>query len=654
MVYHETGDIYEGEWKEDCKHGFGVYTGQEGNTYKGEWVQGKMEGCGKKVWTNGDVYEGAWRAGRAHGKGRMTYHTGEVFAGEWVEGQRNGYGSKVFRDGSRYDGQWLTNKAHGKGAVTDQVGLRYTATFKHGVRKSDKVQHNTDEYLGEDKDGIPHGQGIMKYWRGDQYQGQWKNGVKCGDGTHVFFTGAVYKGQWKNDKPHGVGRIEGSDGICYEGQFSNGLEEGFGVELTPIGRMYEGDWKAGLYHGKGTLSWANGDLYTGTWSNGYCHGKGNIRLFCHCGGTRSGVIVATELWKNGAHQQEDGTVTYVHTGGMLDPGSLDNSQMEGQDNGRRLSLLIPGNKSIRRRSLTSELSGLRNYGAKNAVDALIDGSGGVSPRDTDRESEHHGSPPVKRISLSPRRSLAPDELIKEQMSLGEDSVSSRGHRKSISQRLGSVFGRNSTDARLPYPFSEEVQKQQQPGASKQPGDQYANVPVDKVVTSALEYLRSTGLQHEGLFRVNAVVEDMDQVIRACAMGRRVDMLPDIDPYVAANVIKQYLRSRPDPIFPTEYYRDLLKTAKIQDNDEKITELRSLLEHMTIENKALLWTLCQFFTEVAEHEEDNNMSIETLAKTVAPLILRSDRRASLTHMISEVESVNATTIAIFKNYVQILG
>jgi hypothetical protein len=67
--YYADGDKYEGEWKEDKRHGKGVvtYAGQNGTIsekYDGDWVDGKMHGFGKYYYNDGGVYEGEWFEGQ--------------------------------------------------------------------------------------------------------------------------------------------------------------------------------------------------------------------------------------------------------------------------------------------------------------------------------------------------------------------------------------------------------------------------------------------------------------------------------------------------------------------------------------------------------------------------------------------------------------
>ena len=56
------------------------------------------------------------------------------------------------------------------------------------------------EYVGELKDGLPHGQGVITYNNGDKYVGEFKDGELDGQGTYTFEDGKVLKGTWKDDK----------------------------------------------------------------------------------------------------------------------------------------------------------------------------------------------------------------------------------------------------------------------------------------------------------------------------------------------------------------------------------------------------------------------------------------------------------------------
>jgi hypothetical protein len=58
------GDIYEGEWKDDKAHGYGVYHHLNGATYEGEWVEDRQNGKGKETWPDGSIYVGNYSDGK--------------------------------------------------------------------------------------------------------------------------------------------------------------------------------------------------------------------------------------------------------------------------------------------------------------------------------------------------------------------------------------------------------------------------------------------------------------------------------------------------------------------------------------------------------------------------------------------------------------
>jgi hypothetical protein len=68
----DAGHVYEGQFRNGCRHGFGTQTYVDGSLYVGEWGCGKRHGEGTLMNAGGDErYEGEWHADRRHGEGRI-------------------------------------------------------------------------------------------------------------------------------------------------------------------------------------------------------------------------------------------------------------------------------------------------------------------------------------------------------------------------------------------------------------------------------------------------------------------------------------------------------------------------------------------------------------------------------------------------------
>ena len=58
------GRKYNGQYKEDKKHGYGVFEWPDGRKYKGEWDNGKQHGKGVFVNADNTEKEGIWNDGK--------------------------------------------------------------------------------------------------------------------------------------------------------------------------------------------------------------------------------------------------------------------------------------------------------------------------------------------------------------------------------------------------------------------------------------------------------------------------------------------------------------------------------------------------------------------------------------------------------------
>ena len=156
-VIYEDGSYYEGEIKNDLRHGKGTFVFSKGGFYKGEWQNGKMEGFGILYYSSGKVaYEGEWLDDAFEGRGTIFNEiTGDLegeqvnyedfnavendklwnsYSGEFKMYQKNGVGTLRFRTGEKLIGSFKNDKIDGNCAFYKKDG-----SVLQGVWADDKL-----------------------------------------------------------------------------------------------------------------------------------------------------------------------------------------------------------------------------------------------------------------------------------------------------------------------------------------------------------------------------------------------------------------------------------------------------------------------------------------------------------------------------------
>lgn len=128
------GDVYEGGFFDNMKHGLGVMKYADGRIYDGMFTLDKIDGKGRLTDTDGTKYWGYWsREGVPHGRGKKEYPDGKVYDGEFQEGVIAGHGRMTFPDGTWYLGEWSDGLPNGLGMKVDATGdLLFEGLYSNG------------------------------------------------------------------------------------------------------------------------------------------------------------------------------------------------------------------------------------------------------------------------------------------------------------------------------------------------------------------------------------------------------------------------------------------------------------------------------------------------------------------------------------------
>jgi len=202
---------------------------------------------------------------------------------------------ELLLDEGRYVGEIRNGKPHGEGKLT----------YK------DSDREGRLSYDGSWQNGIQHGAGTMIWKSGSKYEGDWDNYVWNGQGKYYdASTGQRYEGRFKNDEFNGKGTWISADGDRYVGDFVNGKFNGQGVIYYADGRQYEGHWKDNYKSGNGKMSWPNGMRYEGMFEYDMLDGYGTI--FFSNGNKHVGYCKNGVMQGQGTHYMANGDV-YIGT-----------------------------------------------------------------------------------------------------------------------------------------------------------------------------------------------------------------------------------------------------------------------------------------------------------------------------------------------------
>ena len=160
----------------------------------------------------------------------------------------------------------------------EEDGFTYIGEWKNGMRDGFGVLSLKDisKYIGEFKENVVFGFGILFDSEKGKSVGYWDDFKANGLGYYISSNGCSSKGYWINDRLNGYG-IETDLVARYEGEYSDGVQQGIGIKVIEERGTYIGEIDESLY-GIGMFVFKDGRKYEGEWKNNKLNGFGIISL----------------------------------------------------------------------------------------------------------------------------------------------------------------------------------------------------------------------------------------------------------------------------------------------------------------------------------------------------------------------------------------
>ncbi|KPI84936.1 hypothetical protein ABL78_6003 [Leptomonas seymouri] len=264
MCYY-NGDVYEGEWRDNCRHGKGKLRKLDGETYEGDWVSDERHGYGKIMYPNGSLFKGLMRHGQRSGEGVMRFANGDEYFGSFESDRIEGRGTMKYRNGDIYDGAWYDQLRHGQGSFTlKRTGATMTGNFQNGLIQGEAtvVVPGVSTFVGTFVRG-ERTVGTMHWHPQRQSEGNGKDASVAGVSTDP-------------SSP-----VDKTLAAATSTSAAAGVLPPASASLSSAARKnylcYQGEWHGEHMNGKGLLWYTNGDFFAGSFQKSYRHGPGNMR-----------------------------------------------------------------------------------------------------------------------------------------------------------------------------------------------------------------------------------------------------------------------------------------------------------------------------------------------------------------------------------------
>ncbi|KAF9400517.1 hypothetical protein BGX21_004106 [Mortierella sp. AD011] len=146
-----------------------------------------------------------------------------------------------------------------------------------------------------------------------------------------------------------------------------------------------------------------------------------------------------------------------------------------------------------------------------------------------------------------------------------------------------------------------------------------------VVEKCIEAVDERGLDVEGIYRRSGMAAEARQLVQAYDIGLQPDLMDATiyqDICSITSVLKQYLRSLPEPLVPYDMYVDFMEAVGLPENETKAQIFRGLMERMPLAHYRTLKFLLEHLNRVTSCDDVNLMNAKNLSVVFGPTLMRS--------------------------------
>eukprot|EP01104_Vermistella_antarctica_P006579 TRINITY_DN1728_c0_g1_i3.p1 TRINITY_DN1728_c0_g1~~TRINITY_DN1728_c0_g1_i3.p1 ORF type:complete len:1033 (-),score=285.24 TRINITY_DN1728_c0_g1_i3:852-3857(-) len=169
----------------------------------------------------------------------------------------------------------------------------------------------------------------------------------------------------------------------------------------------------------------------------------------------------------------------------------------------------------------------------------------------------------------------------------------------------------------------------------------------RFLTKASKYLAKAAIDLEGIFRVSAGKDMVDDLRVSIDQGKEIDFEDLNDPHAISNLFKLWLRQLPEPLLTFKLYTEFIAASKIVDDGQKLIEVQRLMAALPLPNRKAFQVVINLCTKVDAYQDVNKMNATNLAIVIAPNILYAEELNPIT-MVQDMAHANGIFVTMVKN------
>ncbi|CAL8365642.1 unnamed protein product [Lota lota] len=146
-----------------------------------------------------------------------------------------------------------------------------------------------------------------------------------------------------------------------------------------------------------------------------------------------------------------------------------------------------------------------------------------------------------------------------------------------------------------------------------------------VVKKFIYALETRGIDEQGLYRIVGVSSRVQKLL-SLAMDPKTCADVELDSQeweikTITSAIKYYFRMLPAPLTTYQYQRNFIKAAKLDNPEARVTEIHQIVHRLPEKNRQMLELLTKHLANVANHHQQNLMTVANLGVVFGPTLLR---------------------------------